>query len=132
MMSLRALLLLFLLLCVAIGREHALASSEDLLEEDAVEPGEEEEEEEDDMFDTILKQVEVTSMAGPTECQHAAELGDRVYLEYAGIEHATGEVFSANTRLGQMALIVRIGERQVLPGKLCCHDLQHTRHFYLA
>ena len=90
--SLRALLLLLLLLCMAMRGEYALASSEDDLEEDDVEPGEEEEQE-GDMFDSILKQVEVTSMAGPKGCQHAAELGDRVYLEYAGIEHATGECF---------------------------------------
>ena len=117
-MSLRALLLLFLLLCLAIGREHVLAVDEEGGEEDDVEPGEEEgEEEKEDIFDSILKEVTVASLTVPSECKHRAERGDRIYLEYAGIEHATGEVFSANTRAGQMALIVRLGEKTVLPGK---------------
>ena len=100
---------------------------------DAVEPGEDltgEEEEEGELFDGILEDLALTHLAGPETCDgaHLAELGDRVYLEYAGIEHATGEVFAANTRVGQLALIVRLGEKQVLPGESTCVESARLEH----
>ena len=102
---------LWVLLLLGVGRSAAE-------EEELVEAGEDLGEEEGaDPYEDILDDLAVSHMAGPQSCDSPAVLGDRVYLEYAGIEHATGEVFSANTRASQLALIVRLGEEQVLPGE---------------
>ena len=102
---------LWVLLLLGVGRSAAE-------EEELVEAGEDLGEEEGaDPYEDILDDLAVSHMAGPQSCDSPAVLGDRVYLEYAGIEHATGEVFSANTRASQLPLIVRLGEEQVLPGE---------------